>query len=289
MLDRLFLSVGAMKAGTTWLHQNLAGHPAIYFSPEKEIHYFADPDAHTYMSLAHRTGRYQQVVRNLKPERINAQVQRNLAWYGSHYLAPTINDHWYTDLFAARTTIKPAAPYVADFSNLYVTLDAAGWAHVRRVARTVRAIYTMRHPAKRLWSQFKFSYEFSGRGHELATIGKDALVGFLNDDGNRLHADYAGAIARLRTHLAPEEIHFFFFEDVHAKPLDTLRSIEAFLDIDAHSYNEGRFGKTVNPSTSMAIPTAFADGAEKIRVEQIVRLTDLGFNVPDSWHTPFFA
>ncbi|MEL6111175.1 MAG: sulfotransferase [Pseudomonadota bacterium] len=287
MLDRLFLSVGAMKAGTTWLHQNLAGHPAIYFSPEKEIHYFADPAAQSYMSLSHRTDRYQRVVRNLKPERLNAHVQRNLAWYASHYLAPTVDDKWYTDLFAARSTIKPSARYVADFSNLYMTLDGAGWSHVRSLAKTVRAIYTMRHPAKRLWSQLKFSYEFAGRGDELYTIDEDVLTSFLKDEGNRQHADYAGAITRLRSHLAPEEIGFFFFEDVREKPLDTLRAIETFLDIKAHAYREDRFGKTVNPSTSMAVPPAFAEGAETIRAEQVTKLTELGFTVPDSWHTPF--
>ena len=36
----LFLSVGAMKAGTTWLYAVLERHPELYFCPEKEVHYF---------------------------------------------------------------------------------------------------------------------------------------------------------------------------------------------------------------------------------------------------------
>jgi hypothetical protein len=35
-----FLGIGAPKAGTTWLYQNLAAHPAIYFPRYKEQHYF---------------------------------------------------------------------------------------------------------------------------------------------------------------------------------------------------------------------------------------------------------
>jgi len=42
MINNLFLSVGAMKAGTTWLYKQLQYHPEIYFTPEKEIHYFAN-------------------------------------------------------------------------------------------------------------------------------------------------------------------------------------------------------------------------------------------------------
>eukprot|EP00493_Phyllostaurus_siculus_P000433 UN00435 len=36
MIDNLFLSVGAMKAGTTWLYEQLKNHPEIHFTPEKE-------------------------------------------------------------------------------------------------------------------------------------------------------------------------------------------------------------------------------------------------------------
>ena len=35
-----FLGIGAQKAGTTWLHDNLSCHPELYLPPEKEIHYF---------------------------------------------------------------------------------------------------------------------------------------------------------------------------------------------------------------------------------------------------------
>ncbi len=44
-----FLGIGAQKAGTTWLHQNLARHPDVYFPPgRKEIRFF---DARFYLSV----------------------------------------------------------------------------------------------------------------------------------------------------------------------------------------------------------------------------------------------
>lgn len=35
-----FLGIGAQKAGTTWLYENLRCHPGIFMPEEKELHYF---------------------------------------------------------------------------------------------------------------------------------------------------------------------------------------------------------------------------------------------------------
>jgi len=45
---KLLLSVGAMKAGTTFLFDVFRKHPEIYFTPEKELHFFADIDGLSY-------------------------------------------------------------------------------------------------------------------------------------------------------------------------------------------------------------------------------------------------
>jgi hypothetical protein len=35
-----FLGIGAQKAGTTWLHENLRCHPELFLPEQKELHYF---------------------------------------------------------------------------------------------------------------------------------------------------------------------------------------------------------------------------------------------------------
>jgi hypothetical protein len=35
-----FLGIGAQKSGTTWLYENLAKHPQVYFPGGKEVHFF---------------------------------------------------------------------------------------------------------------------------------------------------------------------------------------------------------------------------------------------------------
>ena len=43
-----FLGIGAQKAGTTWLYENLRRHPQMYLPNTKEIHYF---DWYFYKSI----------------------------------------------------------------------------------------------------------------------------------------------------------------------------------------------------------------------------------------------
>lgn len=286
MIERLFLSVGAMKAGTTWLHRQLASHPDIHFCPEKEIHYFADPQAKSWMSLDTRLARYQRVVSNLRSARLNPHVQRNLAWYAKNWLAPDVSDGWYEHLFDMRPPRKAKARYMADFSNLYAMLDAEGWSHVKQVARDIRVVYTLRHPSERLWSQFKFSYEFAGRAGELAQIGAAEIDAFFAEAGTQAIADYAGSIERLKTHLPQDHIKVCFFEAFRSAPLENLRSIEGFLGLDAQNYREESLQGRINPSQDRVVPNRFVTLAEAVRHDQMARLAAMGFALPDEWEIP---
>ena len=43
-----FLGIGAQKAGTTWLYENLRKHPELFLPEKKELHFF---DRHFYKSI----------------------------------------------------------------------------------------------------------------------------------------------------------------------------------------------------------------------------------------------
>ena len=137
MLDKLFLSVGAMKAGTTWLHHQLADHPMIYFTPEKEIHFFADPDgSNGPMQPSQRIERFKRVMRNVQPDGLNDRVRRNIAWYGKQYLQDKVSKDWYIDLFAPHKQ----GQYCSDFSNLYCLMNKSQWEQVRQTAKKILSL-----------------------------------------------------------------------------------------------------------------------------------------------------
>lgn len=284
MIEKLFLSVGAMKAGTTWLHHQLRGHPEIFFTPEKEIHYFFAPTGDAPpMRLEDRVRRFKRVVSNIDPDRTNRRVLFNMRWYTGRYLARKVDDAWYQGLFAHSRT----GQWCADFSNLYSLLDSERWKAVRRVATQIRAIYTLRHPLERMWSQLVFFHDFSGAEADFKSWKKQDFARFFDGSREAAHGDYAGNLARLREALSEEELIVSFFEAVRAQPVLTLNRIERFLGISERTYPQERLGRKVNPTAPRHIPKAFIDYAAPIHENQVRRLKSAGLTLPDSWSSAF--
>ncbi|MEL7344675.1 MAG: sulfotransferase [Pseudomonadota bacterium] len=145
--DHLFLGAGAMKAGTTWLYRLLDSHPDVFFSLEKEIHYF-------YARYVDRNVLRDQVrlenVRSkylrIDPATSSAEAVRKRLRWSAAYLDGPLDDDWYRGLFQFRR----AERYVSDFSNLYALLPAEAWSKIANRTEHLRVLYTMRDPIKRL-------------------------------------------------------------------------------------------------------------------------------------------
>ncbi len=60
-----FLGIGAQKAGTTWLHENLRCHPELYLPDAKELHYF---DWSFHRSLRFYAGQFRDGADRVKGE-----------------------------------------------------------------------------------------------------------------------------------------------------------------------------------------------------------------------------
>lgn len=60
-----FLGIGAQKAGTTWLYENLCRHPDLYLPEPKELHYF---DWGFHRSLRHYSDSFKPGCHRLKGE-----------------------------------------------------------------------------------------------------------------------------------------------------------------------------------------------------------------------------
>ena len=60
-----FLGIGAQKAGTTWLWENLRRHPEIFLPDKKELHYF---DNKFDQSLRYYTHRFEEARGRIKGE-----------------------------------------------------------------------------------------------------------------------------------------------------------------------------------------------------------------------------
>jgi hypothetical protein len=157
-MEKIFLSVGAMKAGTTFLFEVLRQHPKICFTPEKELHYFAhirglDPrlsrpvmkpktSARPYIRsispannlkgkiLSHefRRHRLASVMRG-RFSRIDSadELRAKVLWYADRYLIDPIDDHWIRPclrnpkMHTAQTSVTTTHYWVRPPGNTYNT------------------------------------------------------------------------------------------------------------------------------------------------------------------------
>jgi len=279
-MERLFLSIGAMKAGTTWLYSLLERHPQIHFTPEKEIHFLAhhykDPaclnDAHRQHRASTRLSRIDQ----LKPERQD-KIRR---WYQERYLHQPTTLEWYFNLFdpASRRRI-----WNADFSNLSALIDADGWRRLQaEIKADVRAIYILRDPCDRLWSQFKFSRKIAG-----ALDGQDLIdqsEAFLSSRQVELHSAYCNNLDAVRAGLGAQQVKVVFFDAIAQQPEQLLRSIEQFLEISSKDYSSHpNLHRAINTTAANTPPPSFRHLCRPIVEREVKGLRERGINVPSTW------
>lgn len=258
MIENLFLSVGAMKAGTTWLYEQLRTHPDIYFTPEKEIHFFANMVG-IEKQLSHRK-------RILKLKAVmeecaggNAKfIAENIdaiAWYANYAHPKEISNEWYESLFAQRAE----SHYCADFSNLYCQMGADGWDNVRKVAKNVKVIYTLRDPLSRLWSHYKFHMKWVGREDEALDAGFEHFKELLDKPWFWVNAEYAKNYRLLRENLEDEQIMLLYFEDFRDDPIGKLREVQEFIGVERRPFDASELHQKVNATKRFDIPPSWQD------------------------------
>ncbi|KPA19816.1 Sulfotransferase domain protein [Shimia sp. SK013] len=281
LFGNLFLSIGAMKAGTTWLYTVLSRHPELHFSLEKEVHYFY----HRYVNSGQlsETNRLknakQRYLFRFEPERAKIdRVRQNLHWVSS-YLSRPVDDHWYSNLF----DLRGPQTYACDFSNLTAHVPSEAWPHIQGECDKLRVLYTMRDPIKRLWSHTKFHLQITDQLEKLDSWTPEDFRAFAKKDFLWDNAEYGAVLRRVNDGLPRETWKALFYEDLHADQRGTLKSIEDFLGISNFNYPQALLEKRTTESVKVSMPEffpeLFAEDVSRIKSE----LTDLGFEPPSSW------
>lgn len=277
----LFLSAGAMKAGTTWLFSVLEQHPDLHFTPEKELHYFY----HRYVDSRQLSDRnrlrlaQERYLERFDPERANPdRVRLNLHWVAA-YLSRPVDDLWYRCLF----TRPRGETWACDFSNLYAHLPAEAWPRIRADCDRLRVIYTLRDPVKRLWSHVKFHLQVTGQLDQLGQWSPAQLNRFLRQDFIWSNAEYGAALRRMRAGLPEDCLMPLFYEEMRAEPRACLRRIEEFLGLAPMDYPEALIARQVNASVALPMPGFFRDLVAEDVTRIAAELRAEGLTLPDSW------
>jgi len=267
-----------MKSATSWLYMQLRGHPRIAAVPLKEVHYFAHH--HTgfcMLDFPDRLNRLRAAVEEMPADRPDA-TRALLDWFGA-YLADPLDDAWFAGLYR-----DPDGPtWCAEFSNLNALLPPSGWQHVRRAARRVRVIYTMRHPLQRLWSHTRFHLAFTGQAVELGCWDEAEFSHFLARPEIASHAQYARVLRTLDDHFDPAHYRVLLYDDIETQPPSVLAAIEALLEIEPGRYDPAELAMRHNEGPPHPLPAAFIDAARPLVEAELEALDKQGFDAPAAW------
>lgn len=277
----LFLNVGAMKAGTTWLYSVLVHHPELHFSHEKEIHYFYHRyvDAKTLSDERRLANAQNKYLAHIDPATSNVNaVQQRLRWTSS-YLQGPIDNLWYRNIFSLRRSEK----YNCDFSNLSAHIPAEAWPLIRESCDNLRVVFVMRDPIKRLWSHMRFALQQGQQLGDLKDWSPKDYDLFARQSFIWMNGEYGQVVRRLCDGLPDSNRLILFYEDLHADQRGALRKIETFLGIPHFNYPEAALQAQPTKSEPIPMPDFFARLFSKDVARIKKDLTDLGFAPPESW------
>lgn len=279
VFDHLFLSVGAMKAGTTWLYDVMNRHPDVHFSHEKEIHYFYAQALRPGLLSDKARMRRAKGYLAFDPEVSHpVSLQRRVRWV-ANWLQGPVDDAWFNSMFLHRGKAR----WVADFSNLNALLPAQAWRDIAMRSAKLRVLYTLREPMDRLWSHVRFHLKIQGQSHMLEQWDADALFAHIQQGDYLEHTDYVAAITRMREGLAPEALHVDFFDRIGGDPRGFVADIERFLDIAPQDIPHDIVSRVVNPSPPRPMPEGLVTRLQPFVAAQHAGLRQLGLTLPESW------
>lgn len=213
-LPNLFCA-GAVRAGTTFLYERLAGHPEVYMSPVKEPNYFARADGPPWMDGLD-TDELRRYLQGPMPPAHNALVAD---W--DDYLA----------LFGG----AGAEPVVGEASPSYLYSERAP-GEIAAACPDARVVLSLRHPVERARSHHGMDVAIGATSQGFA----EALGRAPDPDHPYVAGSlYSAPLERYLDAVGADRLRVYLFEELEADPVETLRDLAGFLGIDPSGFPSG--------------------------------------------------
>lgn len=251
-----FLCIGAQKAGTTWLFEQLRRHPRLWSPPIKELHYF--DHLHTPRNRAWTAGHVRGAVHRALAGHLG---KPRVDWSYVGYLAEMAAGELFTETWYRRCFDRPKAldRLCYDITPEYGSIDDEGIAHVLRLLPQVRILFIVRDPLDRALSQLRMNVgRLAARGSggaaasDAATLLRMCEHPDIADRGN-----YRGHIPRWQAAVPAERLLILPYGLLRVDPAGFIRRIEDSLGVgrcDAYD-----LGAQVHASRKFEMPAAVID------------------------------
>lgn len=256
-----FLCFGSTRTGTSYLHNRLREHPAIWMPPEKEIHYFDDQRTEGFFSRKHMR-HVSEAIPNLRAAvRGKRGAGQELAWQLRYFFGRR-SDAWYLSLFDVPPDLITGA-----IEPGYAKLDPRMLRVVYGLMPDTKLLYLMRDPIDRAWSSITKSLA-KNKKRSMASVSADEIRSKLARSSIWM-STYIEHIRRWEEVYPSGRIFFGFFEEIERDPSAFLNRVCEFLNV-AHFPRVDRdvFAQPVNHTRGYK--TAIPDSVEHDLAEQLL-------------------
>ena len=216
----LFFCVGATKAGTSWLHQQLSVHPDCHFRTIKELHYF-DALENGRMDRQIQSHREQLAGMDARgaarADQSNAKLLRRQKDRRDWLNVIERNGE---DLQAYTSYLCEGAGshrVVGDVTPAYALLPKTRLRQMSAIMPDVRFLYLLRDPIDRLWSHVRM---IAARRDPDGLVKRRRADNILSrtlrgEEGQiSMRSDYAEAISRLCVAVQPHRLLIDVYEEL---------------------------------------------------------------------------
>lgn len=276
----VFLCVGAAKAGTSWLHSQLAAHPECHFRAIKELHYFDALEGKRLTKERDRHLAEQERVRAWAGDTPNprqaARLKDRADWIDVLSLGREDPDAYLNYLHQG----ADAARVVGEVTPAYALLPQGRLKTISQMAPDVRVLYLLRDPVERLWSHVRM---IAARRDEAGQVTErragNILKRVFTGDESQIErrGDYARALRKLQATIPGPRLMLGVFEEMVANGLDALAT---FLGIAPFKADPA----PVHVGQSLEMTMEQRQAAERFLRPQYNAVERVLGRVPESWH-----
>lgn len=229
--------VGAQKAATTWLYDVLRGHPRVFLSAVKEVHYFSqlyNGDAARY-GPKHRAEQARQILKYLSSRTVLSAAEAKRWKQAEHLLASEVDDEWYREIFADALEDQVCV----EICPSYMNMPDIAVTHVHRLNPSAEILVLVRDPVERCWSQIRMhvARKMQSPDFERLVSGTDSLWPY------EFYSDYSASVPRWEA-LYGQKVNLVLHDSIANDPADALRKILGSFDA-LHPLPPLNLGRTV--------------------------------------------
>ncbi|MDZ7905290.1 MAG: sulfotransferase [Cypionkella sp.] len=217
----ILMCVGATKAGTTWLHDQLSAHPECYLRTIKEYHYFStNADAQWAKMIADTRSEIAEISALPAAARSAYQVRRldDLASYLPLITPRSIDATRFANYL--RASAPSSAKLVGDFTPAYSVIAGKNLEPMLNM-RALKVVYLIRDPLARLWSHIRMTADRAAPDAFAQTCEDLVQRTVLGQEEGGIRGivrrgDYAGNLPKLQR-IFGDKLLVMFTEDLFTK------------------------------------------------------------------------